>query len=102
MPSLLSTDELLNRMDIHIKEEVAAKRLLKGSFALLREALYSGEFKRNKAEEITGYQERQARNVLTKLVAKGYLVSNTERSAVRLGFNHEALERWLPKLYPVV
>lgn len=102
MSSLLSTDELLNRMDIHIKEEVAAKRLLKGSFALLREALYSGEFKRNKAEEITGYQERQARNVLTKLVAKGYLVSDTERSAVRLGFNHEALERWLPKLYPVI
>ncbi len=101
MSSLLSTDELLNRMDMYIKEEVSAKRLLKGSFALLREALYAGEFKRSKAEEITGYQERQARKILTKLVSKGYLISDTERAAVRLGFNHHALERWLPKLYPV-
>jgi Fic family protein len=101
MSGLLSTDELLNRMDIYIKEEVSAKRLLKGSFALLREALYAGEFKRSKAEEITGYQERQARKVLTRLVSKGYLISDTERGAVRLGFNHDALERWLPRLYPV-
>lgn len=101
MTNLLQMDEFLNRIDIYVKEEVAAKRLLKGSFALLREAVYAGEFKRGRAEEITGYQERQARAILKKLVEQGYLVSDTPRSPVRLGFPIEAIERWLPRLYPV-
>ncbi|MEE8056439.1 MAG: Fic family protein [Pseudomonadales bacterium] len=101
MASVLNIDELINRMEIHIKEEIAIKRLPKGSFALLREALYVGEFKRGKAEEITRYQERQAREVLSKLLEKGYLVSATERGPVRLGFPLDAVERWLPKLYPL-
>lgn len=100
MGKLLDTDELLTRMNIHIQEEVAMKRLPKGSFSLLREALYTGEFKRGRAAEITGYQERTARDILSTLVRKGYLVSDTERGPVRLAFPPDAVERWLPKLYP--
>lgn len=100
MSKLLSVDELLARMEIHIQEEVVMKRLPKGSFSLLREALYAGEFNRGKAADITGYRERQARGVLSKLVEIGYLVSETERGAVRLGFPSVAVERWLPRLYP--
>jgi Fic family protein len=100
MAHLLNMEELLNRMDIHVKEEVAAKRLPKGSFPLLREAVYAGEFKRGRAEEITGYQERQARDVLGQLIKRGYLVSDTERGPVRLGFPLDAAARWLPRLYP--
>lgn len=101
MSNLLNLDELLNRMRIHITEEIAAKRLPKGSFELLREAVYSGEFNRGRAEEITGYQERAARDVLSKLVKLGYLVSDTPRGPVRLGLPLDAVERWLPKLYPI-
>ena len=97
---LLDTDQLLTRMEIHIREEIAGKRLPKGAFSLLREAFYSGEFTRGKATEITGYRERQARGVLSKLLEKGYLTSATERGPVRLGFPPEAIERWLPGLYP--
>ncbi len=100
MAGLLDTDNFMVRMNIHIQEEVALKRLPKGSFALLREAWLAGEFKRGRAPEITGYQERTARDVLTTLLAKGYLVSDNERGPVRLGFPVEAVERWLPKLYP--
>ena len=87
-------------MEIHIREEIAGKRLPKGAFPLLREAFYSGEFTRGKATEITGYRERQARDILSKLLEKGYLTSATERGPVRLGFPPEAVERWLPGLYP--
>ena len=97
---LLDTDQLLTRMEIHIREEIAGKRLPKGAFLLLREAFYSGEFTRGKATEITGYRERQARDVLSKLLENGYLTSATERGPVRLGFPPQAVERWLPGLYP--
>ena len=97
---LLDVDRFLTRMEIHVREEVAGKRLPKGAFPLLREAFYSGEFRRGSAPEITGYQERQARGVLSRLLEKGYLTSLTERGPVRLGFPREAIERWLPALYP--
>ena len=97
---LLDTDQLLTRMEIHVREEIAGKRLPKGAFPLLREAFYIGEFIRGKATEITGYRERQARDILSKLLEKGYLTSATERGPVRLGFPPEAVERWLPGLYP--
>ena len=97
---LLDMDRLLTRMEIHVREEIAGKRLPKGAFLLLREAFYTGEFRRGKVTEITGYQERQARGILSKLLEKGYLTSSTERGPVRLGFPPEAVERWLPGLYP--
>ena len=100
MAGLLDMDKFLSRIEIYVKEEVAAKKLLKGSFVLLREAVLAGEFKRGRAIEITGYKERQAREVLGVLIKGGYLVSDTERGPVRLGFPIDALERWLPLLYP--
>ena len=58
-----------------------------------------GEFTRGKAPELTGYQERQARTVLNTLIEKGFLVSPTSRSAVRLGFPIAVVDRWFPRLY---
>lgn len=101
MEALMDPQELLNRMSIWTEEEVRAKRLPKGSWQLLREAVLAGEFSRTQANSLTGYQERQARTVLTTLLDRGLLVSATSRSKVRLGFPVEVVERWLPKLYPV-
>jgi Fic family protein len=100
MDALLEPTELLNRMEIWAEEEIRAKRLLKGSWPLLREAVLVGDFGRAQAEALTGYQERQARTVLTALLDKGLLVSDSPRSKVRLGFPVEVFERWLPRLYP--
>lgn len=100
MTGLLDTENLLTRMSIHIQEEIALKRLPKGSFELLREAWLTGEFKRGQAAQITGYKERAARDVLTTLLDKGYLVSDNERGPTRLGFPIGAVERWMPRLYP--
>jgi Fic family protein len=99
MSSLLEPAELLNRMEIWTEEEVRAKRLPKGSWPLLREAVLSGEFERGKAPSLTGYEVRQARTVLNTLIDAGYLVSPTTRSPVRLGFPIKVVERWFPRLY---
>ncbi|MBL4589904.1 MAG: Fic family protein [Alphaproteobacteria bacterium] len=100
MNSILNFETLSNRMRIHIEEEIAMKKLPKGSYSLLREALLVGEFERGKAEELTGYKERAARDVLNALTKRGLLVSNTSRGPVRLGFPIEVVERWFPLLYP--
>ena len=77
-----------------------ANRLPKGSFPLLREALLAGEFERCSAPSITGYKERMARNVLSKLLELGLLTSPGPKAPIRLGFPVNVIERWFPSLFP--
>jgi Fic family protein len=100
MTSLLEPEDLLRRMRLHIEEEVQAGRLPKGSFPILRETLLAGEVPRGRAGEITGYGERMARSVVSALLKKGYLKSETTRSPLVLSFPLDAVERWFPRLYP--
>jgi len=100
MQSLLEPSELLRRIKLHVDDEESAGLLPKGSMVLLREALLCGELERGRAAELTGYRERRARDSLTALLDRGMLVPTTPKGPVRLGFPIDALERWLPKLYP--
>jgi Fic family protein len=102
MEELLKPEELLNRIKVWCNEEVQMQRLPKGSWPLLREAVISGEFSRSQIQGLTGYQERQARTVLSSLLNFGVLKSDTAKGKVRLGFPVEVIERWLPRLYPAV
>ncbi len=79
MQSLLQPGELLRRMKLYVDDEVSAKRLPARSMPLLREALIVGELQRGRAPEITGYQERRGREVLSSLIEKGLLVSHGPR-----------------------
>ena len=100
MGSILAPSELIRRMEIYTEDEVRAGRLPKGSFTLLREALLAGEFERGAAPSITGYKERMARNVLSKLLELGLLNSTSPKAPVRLGFPVNVIERWFPSLFP--
>lgn len=100
MRSLLDPSELLRRMEIHIEEEVRAERLPKGAFPLLREGLLAGEFERGSASSITGYGERMARTVVSRLVDCGLLTSSSPKGPLRLGLPIAVVDRWFPSLYP--
>jgi Fic family protein len=100
MRSILEPSELLRRMEIYVEDEVRAGRLPKGSFPLLREALLAGEVDRGRAPALTGYKERMARNVLSRLLELGLLISAGTKAPVRLGFPITVVERWFPALYP--
>ncbi|WBH15310.1 Fic family protein [Sphingomonas radiodurans] len=100
MSGLLEPMTLLTRMEIHIEEEVRAKRLLRGSFAVLREAVMSGEVERAKIPSLTGYEERGARNVTSGLVERRMLTASSHRAPLRLAFSADVAERWFPNLYP--
>jgi Fic family protein len=101
MRTLLAPNEIIRRIDLYVRDEVSAKRLPKGSFELLREAFYQGEIARGRAPEITGYEERRARETLSVLLEKGLLVAKGPRAPVSLGLPPDVLERWLPSLYPM-
>ncbi len=100
MTQLLEPHTLLTRMEIHVEEEVRLRRLQKGSFAVLREAVMAGEVERSKIPGLTGYEERGARMVTAALVDRGMLTATTHRAPLRLTFPSEVAERWFPNLYP--
>jgi len=70
------------------------------SVYLYLQAFTHGEFERMEAGRITGLAERTARNVLNQLVKEGFLVSDTPKGKVRVGFPVHALGSLLPNLYP--
>ena len=100
MSGLLEPATLLTRMEIHIEEEIRTKRLQRGSFAVLREAVMNGEVERSKIRTLTGLEERTARNVTSALVDRGMLTAATHRAPLRLAFPADVAERWFPNLYP--
>ena len=99
MEKLLEPAEFLGRIEVWCAEEVRAKRLPRGSWPLLREAIIAGEFSRGRAPELTGYETRQARTVLNTLIRDGYLASANPRAPVKLGIPSTVLDRWFPRLY---
>jgi Fic family protein len=99
MTHLLEPVRLLQRIETDVAIAVRERELLPGSFALLQAAFGEGEIARGQAAIITGYQERQARSVLTRLLAQGLLVADSPKSPVRLGFPTIAAEKWLPRLW---
>lgn len=103
MTSILEPQELLRRIEAYADDEARAGRLPKGAYPVLREALLTGELSRGDAGRLTGYQERKGREVVSALLAKGLLAATTQshKSAVRLGFPIDVVERWFPRLYPV-
>ncbi|MPS78598.1 MAG: Fic family protein [Achromobacter sp.] len=100
MSGLLEPATLLARMETHIEEEVRAKRLPRGSFAVLREAVISGEVERAKIPTLTGYEVRGARKVTAGLMERGMLTAASHRASLRMAFPVDAAERWFPNLYP--
>jgi Fic family protein len=93
--------ELQRRMDLYVRDEESAERLPKRSFAVLREALLSGELERGRVPGLIDVSERTARRVISALVEKRLLVSNSHKAPLRLGFPIDVVERWFPRLYPV-
>ena len=59
-----------------------------------------GEIERMAAGRLTGLKERTARDVVSQLVAEGFLISDTPKGKLRVGFPVDALGSLLPNLYP--
>jgi hypothetical protein len=102
MRELLDVPEVQRRMELYVREEESAERLPKRSFAVLREALRAGELERGRIPQLIDTSERTARRVVSALVGNRLLVSASHKAPLRLGFLIDVVERWFPRLYPVV
>jgi Fic/DOC family len=100
MQTLLDPSSLLRRIELYCRDEVEARRMPGGSFAVLREVVFSGEVGRGSVAGLVHLQERAARNITAALIEKKLLYSTSPRAPLRLGFPIEAVERWFPSLYP--
>lgn len=67
---------------------------------LYLQAFAMGEVERMSAGRLTGLKERTARDVVSQLTAEGFLVSDTPKGKLRVGFPVHALGSLLPNLYP--
>ena len=62
--------------------------------------LYRGELPRGDAGAVAGTGERQARRVVSALLNKEVLVSDSSRAPLRLAFPAALASRWMPGLFP--
>ncbi|HEY3441601.1 MAG TPA: Fic family protein [Paludibaculum sp.] len=100
MESLVQPDRLRARVLLWAEEESRVGGLPAKSGAILEAILYRGELSRRDAEAAIGLGERQARRVLSALVAQGVLVSDNQRAPLRLTFPARLASRWMPGLFP--
>ena len=100
MEQLLDWKNFLPRLNALCDTYVQQKKLLSGSFALLREVVFEGEIERGKAALITGYKERQARSILSQLIKEEFLISDTPKGNVRMNFPLKIVGDLFPNLYP--
>jgi Fic family protein len=100
MEGLMQTDQLRTRILLWVEEEIRLNKLPPKSGAILQAVLYRGELPRADAAGIVGTGERQARRVVSALIDKGVLISESTRAPLRLAFPAALAGRWMPGLFP--
>jgi len=100
MESLLQPDRLRARIGLWAEEEVRLGSLPPRSGKILEALLYRGALPRGEAAAASGVGERQARRIVSSLLAKEVLTSASPRAPLRLAFPAALAARWLPGLFP--
>jgi len=100
MEGLMQPDQLRTRILLWTEEEIRLDRLPPKSGSVLEAVLYRGELPRGDAAAIVGTGERQARRIVSALIERGVLLSDSTRAPLRLAFPATLAARWMPGLFP--
>ena len=100
MESLMESDRLRSRILLWAEEEIRHNALPPKSGNILQAVLYRGELPRADAAGVVGAGERHARRIVSALIKRGVLVSDSPRAPVRLVFPAALVSRWMPGLFP--
>jgi Fic family protein len=100
MESLVQPDRLRARILLWAEEEIRVGELPPKSGGILEAILYRGELPRGDAGTAVGTGERQARRIVSALLEKGVLASESQRAPLRLSFPATLAFRWMPGLFP--
>lgn len=100
MESLMQPKQLRSRILVWAAEEARMGALPAKAGTILDAVLYRGELPRGDVDAILATSERQARRVVSALLDKGVLVSESQRAPLRLAFPAMLASRWMPGLFP--
>jgi Fic family protein len=100
MEGLMQPDRLRARILLWAEEEIKLKNLPPRSGRVLEALLYRGELPRGDVPSAVGVVERHARRVVSALMDRGVLASNSPRAPLRLVFPAALASRWMPGLFP--
>ena len=100
MESLVQPNRLRDRILIWAEEEGRAETLPRKAGQVLEAVLYRGELPRADVPVLLDTGERNARRVVSALLDRGVLVSESTRAPLLLAFPAALAERWMPGLFP--
>jgi Fic family protein len=100
MENLVQPDRLRARILLWVEEEIRLGLLPPKSGNILETVLYRGELPRGDAAAIVSTGGRQARRIVSALLEKNVLTSESARSPLRLAFPAVLAPRWMPGLFP--
>ena len=100
MSGLLDLDGMQKRIQSLVDRQVSFGELKPEAGHLLRDVFLRGEIPRGEIPNIIGMPERSARRVVRTLLQKKYLVSDSEKGPVMLGFPASMVGYYFPRLYP--
>lgn len=100
MEGLVQPDRLRTRILLWTEEEIRLGSLPPKSGSILEAVLYRGELPRGDAPALVNTGERQARRIVSALLDKGVLASESPRAPLHLAFPAVLASRWMPGLFP--
>ena len=100
METLVQPDRLRDRILLWAEEEVRANSLPAKAGQVLEAVLFRGELPRGDVPALLGTGERQTRRVVSALLERGVLVSESTRAPLFLTFPATLAPRWMPGLFP--
>lgn len=100
MENLMQPDRLQARIRLWAEEEIRMSKLPPKSGVLLEAVLYRGEIPRADTPAILQVSERSSSRVVSALIDRGLLTSESTRAPLRLAFPAALASRWMPGLFP--
>ena len=100
MEQLVQPDRLRERILLWVEEEVRTDNLPAKAGQVLEAILFRGELPRGDVAGLLGTSDRQARRVVSALLDRGVLASESTRAPLLLAFPAARAGRWMPGLFP--
>jgi Fic family protein len=100
LEQLVQPNKLRERIRLWVEEEVRTDSLPPQAANVLEAVLYRGELPRGDVSGIVGTGDRQARRIISTLLAAGVLQSESTRSPLRIAFPAALAGRWMPGMFP--
>jgi Fic family protein len=100
MEELVQPNRLRDRILLWAQEEARGDRLPPNAGPILEAVLFRGELPRRDVAGLLGTGDRQGRRIVSALLERGVLVSESARAPLVLKFPAALASRWMPGLFP--